>query len=295
MPIATAANVAQGAAALAVALKTKNKKNKAMALPASLSAFLGITEPAIFGVNVRFMRPFIAGMTGGACGAALASIMNVYATANGVTGLFGLLITTDTIGGYILTMLVAFGVAFAISWIMGIKEDEPASDENVETEEHNDTLPEVSDNEILSPLAGKAVALEDVPDPTFAEGILGLGAAVEPSEGKITAPADGTVGTLFDTHHAIGLNLDNGAELLIHIGINTVELNGEGFTAHVSEGDRVKKGQNLITFDKELIASKGYKTVTPVIVTNPDEYSAVKRVADGNVTEKDVLIELVKE
>lgn len=295
MPIATAANVAQGAAALAVALKTKNKKTKAMALPASLSAFLGITEPAIFGVNVRFMRPFIAGMIGGACGAALASIMNVYATANGVTGLFGLLITTDTIGGYILTMLVAFGVAFAISWIMGIKEDEPASDETVETEKHNDTLPEVSDNEILSPLAGKAIALEDVPDPTFAEGILGLGAAVEPSEGKITAPADGTVGTLFDTHHAIGLNLDNGAELLIHIGINTVELNGEGFTAHVSEGDRVKKGQTLITFDKEFIASKGYKTVTPVIVTNPDEYSAVKRVADGNVTEKDVLIELVKE
>ena len=295
MPIATAANVAQGAAALAVALKTKNKKTKSMALPASLSAFLGITEPAIFGVNVRFMRPFIAGMIGGACGAALASIMNVYATANGVTGLFGLLITTDTIGGYILTMLVAFGVAFAVSWIMGIKEDEPASDENVETEEHNDTLPEVSDNEILSPLAGKAIALEDVPDPTFAEGILGLGAAVEPSEGKITAPADGTVGTLFDTHHAIGLNLDNGAELLIHIGINTVELNGEGFTAHVSEGDRVKKGQTLITFDKELIASKGYKTATPVIVTNPDGSSAVKRVADGNVTEKDVLIELAKE
>lgn len=295
MPIATAANVAQGAAALAVALKTKSKKTKAMALPASLSAFLGITEPAIFGVNVRFMRPFIAGMIGGACGAALASIMNVYATANGVTGLFGLLITTDTIGGYILTMLVAFGVAFAVSWIMGIKEDEPASDENAETEEHHDTLPEVSDNEILSPLAGKAVALEDVPDPTFAEGILGLGAAVEPSEGKITAPADGTVGTLFDTHHAIGLNLDNGAELLIHIGINTVELNGEGFTAHVSESDRVKKGQTLITFDKELIVSKGYKTVTPVIVTNPDEYSAVKRVADGNVTEKDVLIELAKE
>ena len=295
MPIATAANVAQGAAALAVALKAKNKKTKSMALPASLSAFLGITEPAIFGVNVRFMRPFVAGMIGGACGAALASIMNVYATANGVTGLFGLLITTDTIGGYILTILVAFGVAFAISWIMGIKEDEPASDETAETDGHNDALPEVSDNEILSPLAGKSIALEDVPDPTFAEGILGLGAAVEPSERKITAPADGTVGTLFDTHHAIGLNLDNGAELLIHIGINTVELNGEGFTAHVSEGDRVQKGQTLITFDKELIASKGYKTVTPVIVTNPDEYSAVKRVADGNVTEKDVLIELVKE
>ena len=297
MPIATAANVAQGAAALAVALKTKNKKTKAMALPASLSAFMGITEPAIFGVNVRFMRPFAAGMIGGACGAAVASIMNVYATANGVTGLFGLLITTDTLGGYILTMLVSFGVAFAASWIMGIKEDVPAETAETSADDTDDTEEpaETSDNEILSPLAGNAIALEAVPDPTFAEGILGLGTAVEPSEGKIIAPADGTVGTLFDTHHAIGLNLDNGAELLIHIGINTVELNGEGFTAHVSEGDRVKKGQTLITFDKELIASKGYKTVTPVIVTNADEYSAVERRADGNVTVKDVLLELVKE
>ena len=306
MPIATAANVAQGAAALAVALKTKNKKTKAMALPASLSAFLGITEPAIFGVNVRFMRPFIAGMIGGACGGALASIMHVYATANGVTGIFGLLITADTLGGYILTMAVAFGVAFAASWIMGIKEDEPVavgSDEIVSdktaSDDTNETtaeqLPETSDNEILSPLSGKAIALEDIPDPTFAEGVLGLGAAVEPSEGKVIAPADGTVGTLFDTHHAIGLNLDSGAELLIHIGINTVELNGEGFTAHVSEGGRVKKGQTLITFDKAFIASKGYKTVTPVIVTNPDDFKAVTRKADGDVTPKDVLLELTRE
>lgn len=294
MPIATAANVAQGAAALAVAFKAKNKKTKALALPASLSAFMGITEPAIFGVNVRFMRPFIAGMIGGACGGALASIMNVYATANGVTGLFGLLITTDTFVGYILTMVVSFAVAFAVSWFMGIKEDEPVETAPEAAETSAEPLAEIADNQILSPLAGTAIALEDVPDPTFAEGILGLGAAVEPSEGKVVAPADGTVGTLFDTHHAIGLNLDNGAELLIHIGINTVELNGEGFTAHVSEGERVKRGQTLITFDKDLIASKGYKTVTPVIVTNPDDYSEIKRIADGNVGSSDVLLELVK-
>lgn len=303
MPIATAANVAQGAAALAVALKTKNKKTKAMALPASLSAFLGITEPAIFGVNVRFMRPFIAGMIGGACGGALASIMHVYATANGVTGIFGLLITADTLGGYILTMAVAFGVAFAASWIMGIKEDAPdeaVSDETTSAcSETNETsteqFPEPSDNEILSPLSGKVIALEDVPDPTFAEGVLGLGTAVEPSEGKVVVPADGTVGTIFDTHHAIGLNLDSGAELLIHIGINTVELHGEGFTAHVSEGDRVKKGQTLITFDKAFIASKGYRTVTPVIIANSDDFKAVTRKADGDVTPNDVLLELTRE
>lgn len=293
MPIATAANVAQGAAALAVAIRTKNKKTKALALPASLSAFMGITEPAIFGVNVRFMRPFIAGMIGGACGGALASVMNVYATANGVTGLFGLLITTDTLVGYILTMAVSFGVAFAVSWFMGIKEEEPV--ETDMPENSSEELSAVSDNQILSPLSGTAIALEDVPDLTFAEGILGLGAAIEPSEGKVIAPADGTVGTLFDTHHAIGLNLDNGAELLIHIGINTVELNGEGFTVYVSEGDRVKKGQTLITFDKAFITSEGYKTVTPVIVTNTDDYTEIKRVGDGNIGTDDVLLELVKE
>lgn len=292
MPIATAANVAQGAAALAVAFRTKNKKTKALALPASLSAFMGITEPAIFGVNVRFLRPFIAGMIGGACGGALASIMNVYATANGVTGIFGLLITTDTFVGYLLTMAVSFAVAFTASWFMGIKEDEVADTDLVE--DNSEEPSAVSDNEICSPLAGTVIALEDVSDPTFAEGILGLGAAVEPSEGKVIAPADGTVGTLFDTHHAIGLTLDNGAELLIHIGINTVELNGEGFTAHVSEGDRVSRGQTLITFDKAFIASKGYQTITPVIVTNPYDYSEVKRTADGNIRTADVLLELVK-
>lgn len=293
MPIATAANVAQGAAALAVAFRTKNKKTKAMALPASLSAFLGITEPAIFGVNVRFMRPFIAGMIGGACGGALASIMNVYATANGVTGLFGLLITTDSFVGYLLTMIVSFAVAFAASWFMGIKEDVPADSQDALSEDNKTSAN--SENEILSPVAGNVIDLKDVPDPTFAEGILGLGAAVEPSEGKVTAPADATVETLFETHHAIGLKLENGAELLIHIGINTVELNGEGFTAHVSEGDSVKKGQTLITFDKELITSMGYKTVTPVIVTNPDDFAAVNRKADGHITADDVLFELVKE
>ena len=139
------------------------------------------------------------------------------------------------------------------------------------------------------------MALGNVPDPTFAAGVLGLGAAVEPSEGVVIAPADGTVGTLFDTHHAIGLDLDSGAELLIHIGINTVELNGEGFTAHVSEGDRVKKGQKLISFDKKFIESKGYKTVTPVIVTNSDDYKSVKLKASGSVGYNDVLIELEKE
>lgn len=295
MPIATAANVGQGAAALAVALKTKKSTIKAMALPASLSAFLGITEPAIFGVNIRFLRPFIAGMLGGACGGAFASVLHVYATANGVTGLFGLLITADSFTGYLFTMLISFVVAFVASWMLGIKEDddcwEKAEKDEVAFKEEQS---ELAEHEILAPIAGNVIALENVSDPTFAAGVLGQGVAIEPDEGRVVAPVDGKVVTLFDTRHAIGLELDNGAELLIHIGINTVELNGEGFQAYVSEGERVKKGQTLITFDQKWIAKKGYSTVTPVIVTNADDYTSVLSKADGSVDSTTVLLELIK-
>lgn len=276
MPIATAANVSQGAAALAVALKTKNKKTKSMALPASLSAFLGITEPAIFGVNVRFMRPFIAGMIGGACGAAVASLTGVYATANGVTGVFGFLITTDSFIGYLLTFLVSAIVAFVVSWFMGIKEDISAENKTAKPQEIAVPEKEYNDDTVYAPIEGKVVALTDVPDATFAEGILGLGAAIEPAVGEVIAPADGEVSLIFDTHHAVGLTLDNGMELLIHVGINTVALNGDGFIAHVGEGDRVKRGQPLISFDKNFIASKGYSIITPVIVSNADDYKEIR-------------------
>ncbi|MCR4779608.1 MAG: PTS glucose transporter subunit IIA, partial [Ruminiclostridium sp.] len=150
------------------------------------------------------------------------------------------------------------------------------------------------DSCVYSPLKGAAVLMADVPDETFATDVLGMGAAVDPSEGKVVAPADGEVSTLFDTHHAIGLTLDNGMEMLIHVGINTVELNGEGYKAHVEEGDKVVRGQTLITFDIPLIQSKGYKTITPVIITNPDDYKDIHKAADGNVDFLDKLIETTK-
>lgn len=303
MPIATAANVAQGAAALAVAFKTKNHKTKALALPASLSAFMGITEPAIFGVNIRFMRPFIAGMIGGACGAAVASLMGVYATANGVTGLFGFLITTNTALGYLITCLVSAVVAFVISWFMGIKETVPnvqdvQPTDNSDTQKNNLTAISSADtsymNAVYSPIEGNVIKLSDVPDKTFAEGILGQGVAVEPYSNKVVAPANAVVSTLFDTNHAIGLTLENGAEILIHIGINTVELNGEGYKACVNEGDNVKCGQTLISFDKDFITGKGYNIITPVIVTNSDDYSEVEAAKIGECKELDKIISLSK-
>lgn len=306
MPIATAANVAQGAAALAVAFKTKNQKTKALALPASLSAFMGITEPAIFGVNVRYGKPLVAGMVGGAFGAAVASLMKVYATANGVTGIFGFLITTESFFGYLLTFVVAVAVAFGLSYFMfkdpedasvaagGNNSSKSASNEAIEKEEAVNLNQSFDDSIVYSPLKGKSIPLEEVPDETFATGVLGLGAAVVPSIGKVVAPADGEVSTLFETKHAIGLSLDNGMEMLIHIGINTVELNGEGFTAHVADGDRVTRGQTLITFDKAFIESKGYKMATPVIITNADDYAEIGFAAGGEVTFLDQLIRTKK-
>lgn len=274
MPIATAANVAQGAAALAVALKTKNKKLKAMAVPAGISAYLGITEPAIFGVNVRYKRPFIAGIVGGAVGGLFAALTHVGASAYGVTGIFGILITLPNselglgawnIVNYIFTILIASAAAFAVSFIW-----------------YKDEAPREKDK-VYSPLKGEAIALSDVKDQTFASGVLGQGFAVVPAVGKVVAPFDGKVTTLFETKHAIGLTSDAGIEVLVHVGLNTVALEGKYFKALVSEGDNVKAGQPLLTFDAKAIAAEGYDLTTPVVVTNPDDYAGIEVLCHGKV------------
>ncbi len=291
MPIATAANVGQGAAALAVAVKTKDKKIKSMAAPSSLSAFLGITEPAIFGVNIRFMKPFIAGCIGGAAGGFVAAVSGVYATAYGITGLFGFLITTQSTIMYALTMAVSFVVAFICSYIMY---KDPVTEE---TEAPVDDRPQVeagTSEEITAPVSGEIIPLEKVPDQTFASGVLGKGVAIEPSEGKIYAPADGTVTTFFPTKHAIGITTDKGAEILIHVGLNTVELDGKFFETHTQENARVKKGELLLSFDMSEIKKAGYKLVTPVLITNADEYSGVESVSQGLIEQGQPLITVRK-
>lgn len=292
LPIASAANVAQGGACLAVAIKSKKAKVKSVAFPSALSCMLGITEPAIFGVNIRYMKPFIFGSIGGAVGACLASIMHLGASATGVTGLFAVLLHLHAPIQYIIVIGSAAAVAFVLTWFFGYKDKEDAPAESKSTASKEITIPEKEYNNdtVYAPLEGKVVALTNVPDATFAEGVLGLGAAIEPAVGEVVAPADGEVSSIFDTHHAVGLTLDNGMELLIHVGINTVALNGEGFTAHVSEGDRVKRGQPLISFDKEFIESKGYPIITPVIISNADDYKEIKTTASTEVKRLDELL-----
>ena len=299
MPIATAANVAQGAAALALSLKTKNQKTRSVALPASLSAFLGITEPAIFGVNLRYVKPFIAGCIGGAAGGLVAGIMHVGASAYGITGVFGFLITTDCTMGYLLDMVVAAGVAFTLSWILyREKSEEPTEtvQEIPEAEKNDDTTSvenmdsKQDDKAVYSPLEGKLIPMTEVPDETFASKALGEGVAVIPEKGCVYAPFDGEVEMVYDTGHAIGLVREDGMEVLIHVGINTVELGGEYYTAKVSNGQKIKKGDLLLEFDMDEIAKAGYSMVTPVIVTNSDEYEGLTFKEHGRVEPGDRII-----
>ncbi len=281
MPIATAANVAQGAAALAVALKTRNNKTKAMALPAFLSAFLGITEPAIFGVNIRFMTPFVAGCIGGACGALVAGIFGIGASAYGITGLFGFLITTNYTFQYALEMIVAAAVAFVISWALFKGEDKKTKKTpgttSVQAAASLTAPAEGKDekNTVYAPMKGEAIPMTEVKDETFAGEVLGKGFAMIPEEGKIYAPFNGTLDMIFDTKHALGLTSQDGVELLIHVGINTVELNGQYYTAHAQNGDTIRQGQLLLEFDIPKIQAAGYDVTTPVIVTNTPDYREI--------------------
>lgn len=280
LPLASAANVAQGGAAFAVALKSKNKKMKSVALPSALSACMGITEPAIFGVNLRLGKPFIAASIGGACGALYASLVHLGATGTGVTGIFGILLHLHSPLHYVIAMAIAFGVAFVLTGILGFKE-EPASVKSGQVETVMEEAQETEDGNngeliLASPLKGRVIPLSEVPDETFASGVLGDGVGIQPAEGKVYAPFDCTVAAVFDTKHAIGLETSDGVELLIHIGMDTVKLNGEPFTVYVEAGETVKAGGLLVEFDMDKIKAAGLDTVTPVIVTNPGKYKSIK-------------------
>lgn len=279
LPLASAANVAQGGAALAVALKCKNKKMKSVALPSALSACMGITEPAIFGVNLRYVRPFVAASIGGACGALYASIVQLGATGTGVTGIFGILLHLHSPLHYIIAMAIAFGVAFVLTGILGFKEEEeeeePVKPEEAKTEEVKKEIPVNTNLTMDCPIPGTVIPLADVPDETFASGVLGDGIGVRPAEGKIYAPCDAKVATVFDTKHAIGLETEDGVEILIHVGLETVNLNGVPFDIHVQDGQTVKKGELLGIFDMDKIKAAGCETVSPVIVTSPGRYEKV--------------------
>ena len=297
--IITAAMTAQGAATVAVGVKTKNPKLKTLAFPAALSAFLGITEPAIFGVNLRFRKPFFLSLIAGAIGGGLASILGLAGTGNGITIIPGtmLYIGNGQLAQYLLMVAVSFVLGFALTYMFGYEDEKEVATE-VETErlvqeETTGNIPAALQNETLvTPIVGDVVALADVNDPVFSSGAMGQGIAVKPSQGVVYAPADAEVSIAFPTGHAFGLKTTDGAEVLIHVGIDTVTMNGEGFEAKVAQGDKVKAGDILGTFDSNKIAAAGLDDTTMVIVTNTADYASVAPVATGSVAKGDALIEV---
>ena len=295
MPIASAANFAQGAACLAVGLKAKNMKTKSVAIPSSLSAALGITEPAIFGVNLRFVKPLVCGMIGGAAGALLGSIFHIGATSYGVTGLPGFLITLDYTVQYAIVLAVSFGVSFALTWFVWKEDaedmggtDKAADDASSHSEETaaegagaQDTQSAPAEKALFAPVKGNVIAREEIPDETFASGVLGDGVGIEPEIGEVVAPFDGEISSVTDTCHAIGITGPGEMEVLIHVGIDTVNMKGDGFELLVSEGDKVKAGQKLMTFDIAKIKAAGYSTTTAVLLTNSDDYPDFRIIKTG--------------
>ncbi|WP_049550739.1 sucrose-specific PTS transporter subunit IIBC [Streptococcus pseudopneumoniae] len=297
--IITAAMTAQGAATVAVGVKTKNPKLKTLAFPAALSAFLGITEPAIFGVNLRFRKPFFLSLIAGAIGGGLASILGLAGTGSGITIIPGTMLYAGNgqLPLYLLMVAVSFALGFALTYMFGYEDEKEVATE-VDTErlvqeETTGNIPAALQNETLvTPIVGDVVALADVNDPVFSSGAMGQGIAVKPSQGVVYAPADAEVSIAFPTGHAFGLKTTDGAEVLIHVGIDTVTMNGDGFEAKVAQGDKVKAGDVLGTFDSNKIAAAGLDDTTMVIVTNTADYASVAPVATGSVAKGDAVIEV---
>lgn len=287
-PMIALSNIAQGSAVLAMSvLQKKNERAQQVNIPACISCYLGVTEPALFGVNLKYGFPLVCGMIGSACGAVISIGTGVEAYSIGVGGLPGILsIKPQFWLNFLIAMLVAVAVPFVLTILVGSRKLS-AADRGLSTaaaepvapsvapdaEEQSQAEPPAAGAEgVTAPLSGRVIPMEEIPDQVFSQGILGEGVGIEPTGNVVVAPADATVCSVIeDSRHAVGLTLDNGAELLIHVGIDTVSMNGDGFQLHVKEGDRVHLGDKLITFDPEKIRAAGHPTTTAFLVTDPGD------------------------
>lgn len=290
-------NIAQGGASLAVAIRAKNKDVKQLAGSVWLTAVLGITEPAMYGISLRFKKPLYAAMTGGGAAGLFIGIMGVGRYAQVAPGLLAL---PSFIGGNGFSNLIyaaigcaiAFVVSFVVSFMLGI--DEPAQDIKKEEDKAEVAVDKVSSGVIYAPIKGKSVELKEVSDTVFSDGIMGKGVAIIPEEGVVYAPVDGVISALFDSKHAVGIIGDDGVELLIHIGIDTVKMDGRCYTAYIEKDQRVKKGDKLLEFDINSIKKEGYDLITPFVVVNSSDYVEVLGITNKDIKVGDALIKLAK-
>ena len=287
-PMIALSNIAQGSAVLAMSvLQKKNERAQQVNIPACISCYLGVTEPALFGVNLKYGFPLVCGMIGSACGAVISIGTGVEAYSIGVGGLPGILsIKPQFWLNFLIAMLAAVAAPFVLTILVGSRKlsaagrglgtaaaGPAACSVAPDAEEQPQAEPPAAGAEgVTAPLSGRVIPMEEIPDQVFSQGILGEGVGIEPTGNVVVAPADATVCSVIeDSRHAVGLTLDNGAELLIHVGIDTVSMNGDGFQLHVKEGDRVHLGDKLITFDPEKIKAAGHPTTTAFLVTDPGD------------------------
>lgn len=280
-PMIALSNIAQGSAVLGmIFLQRRSAKAKELNIPSCISCYLGVTEPAMFGVNLKYVFPFICGMTGSCIAGIISTASSVTASAIGVGGLPGILsIQPGSIAMFAVCMCVAVAVPFALTYVAGKRKgiDKEAEDEASKEEALEKARTEHKPIDFMAFLTGKTVAIDEVPDATFAEKVLGDGIAIEPTDNILVSPVDAVVEqTMEGSNHAIGLIMDNGLELLLHIGLDTVAMNGDGFVIHVAEGDRVKTGQELISFDPEKIKAAGHPLTTIMVITNDSGYETFR-------------------
>lgn len=293
LPAMLASNIAQAGATFAVAVKTKDSKMRQIAIPAGISALLaGVTEPAMYGVTLKLKKPMYAACIAGGVGGVIMGIVKLKAYAFATPCLTAIVQFISPDGGKnMLFACIIAALSFVLSFVLALIMTKNKAET---TEETSSPKAEGSaDLTIANPVSGEVIALSEVNDATFSSGVLGEGYAVIPIEGKVTAPFDGKVETLMDTHHALGLVSNSGIEMLIHVGLETVALNGKYFTPKVAEGDSFKKGDVLLTFDLEAIKKEGYDTTTPVVVSNADDYAAFVP-ALGNASAGVKMLELAK-
>jgi beta-glucoside PTS system EIICBA component len=290
-----ASNVAQGGAALAVAFKSKNPEIKQLASSAGITAVCGITEPALYGINLRFRKALYSSIIGGTIGGLF---LGVFGVRNYTGGSPGLLTLPSYIGGDTMTNLAYAVIGAVISVVVSfvvclILYKDPTEEFNEESKNKN-----MSSNDnitiVKSPLTGEAISLKNVNDPAFSDGVMGKGTAIIPTEGKVFSPLNGTVEMIFKTKHAVAIKGDNGVEVLIHIGLETVKLEGRYFNAHVKQGDKVSVGTLLVDFDIDKIKDDGYDCITPVIITNVNQFEEILAIDDKAITQGDELIKVIK-
>ncbi len=288
-------NMCQATAGLVVALRTKDPRIKQTAGSGSITAFMGITEPILYGVNLPKKYPLVAAMIGGAAGGLYAGLTHTHRFATGSGGLPAILlyIGDDTLQymiNIIIAMVIGCAITAALTFFLSLRYE--GKDEAEASDQKADALPEAKSGRLMAPVSGTVMPIDQSADPVFASKALGEGVAIDPTDGVVISPCNGSVTALFPTLHAIGITSDNGAEVMVHIGINTVELQGKYFSASVKVGDKVRIGQKLVTFDKDKVVEAGYNPQTMVVVTNSPSFKSVTSVATGAMTSGDALLDL---